>query len=354
MTSPGEIRSLVNRASEANLSLLFVQAYARAEALYRSDLVPRATELSGTRRDFDPFGMTLSLAHQKGLKVHAWVNLFYAWSHAPFPYSSRHHTNWHPDWFIGDRNGRSLLAYSVPQLESAGLEGYFLSPANPEVRVWLRGICAEICRKYPVDGIHLDYTRYPQGDYGYDAASRVQFMRKHYVDPLDLVQNRRLIVGSFGEAGHTDLQRRWSEFRRETVTSLVKEIAADVRAIRPGVLVSAAVSANPQHARVDLYQDWLNWFGDLDFVVPMCYSKSTEFVVGTYSKLLPWVRQGKVLAGLGVYNQPYHSCAEKIERLRAMGARGFVLFSYDGMKDDPEYFRQLGRGVFGKGRLLIR
>ncbi len=354
ITSPGEIRRVVEQAQEANLDFLLVQAYARGEALYRSELVPRATELAGTPPSFDPFGTILDLAHRRGLRVHAWVNIFYAWSHAPFPGSPRHHTSWHRDWFIADRDGRSLLTYSVPQLKSVGLEGYFLSPANPKVRVWLRGICAEICRKYPVDGVHLDYVRYPQGDYGYDPPSRAQFMRRYYVDPLDLVQNRRSIRSTFGENGYTDLRRRWNMFRADAVSSLVKEIAFDMKRIRPGISVSAAVSANPEHARGDLHQDWLNWFGDLDFVVPMCYSKSTGFVVKTYSKLLPWVREGKVLVGLGVYNQPYYSCEEKIEKLRDMGARGFVLFSYDGIKDDPEYFRKLGRGVFRRGKLFIR
>ena len=348
MTSREEIDRLVQLAREANLNTLFVQAYARGEALYRSDLVPRATELSGTSPDFDPFGLTLTVAHKTGLKVHAWVNLFYAWSQAPFPRSPRHHANWHPEWFLADRRGIPLISYSVPELKSAGLEGYFLSPANQQVRVWLRAICAEICRKYPVDGIHLDYTRYPEGDYGYDRASRTAFMRKYYVDPLDLTQNDCLLRTALGESGYADLQRRWGEFRAEMVTSLVKEIATDLRTIRPGIQVSAAVRADPEHARAYLHQDWLNWLGDLDFVVPMCYSTKTGFVVNTFSRLLPWVRRGQVLAGLGVYNQPYGGCEEKIERLRAIGVRGFVLFSYDAIKDDPEYFRQLGRGAFRK------
>ena len=348
ITSPGEVRRLIQRAEEANLNHLFVQAYARGESMYRSDLVPRATELIGTPLGFDPFGLALDLAHQEGLKVHAWVNLFYAWSHAVFPSSRRHHINWHPSWFVADQNGRSLLTYSVPQLKKVGLEGYFLSPVNPEVRVWLRAICAEIVRKYPVDGIHLDYVRYPEGDHGYDTSTRVQFMRRYCIDPLDLVQGTASIRRSLGERGYSDLRRRWDLFRTEAVSSLVKEIAADLRRIRPDILVSAAVSSHLEHARNVIHQDWLSWLEDLDFVVPMCYSESTPFVMKAFSNLLSEARRDKVYAGLGVYNQPCSSCGEKIEKLRAMGINGFVLFSYHGIEDDPEYFRKLGRQVFGE------
>ncbi|MCK7484412.1 MAG: family 10 glycosylhydrolase [Bacillus subtilis] len=39
--------------------------------------------------------------------------------------------------------------------------GYFLDPANPQVQQYLLNILAEIANNYEVDGINIDYIRYP-------------------------------------------------------------------------------------------------------------------------------------------------------------------------------------------------
>ena len=43
--------------------------------------------------------------------------------------------------------------------QSAG--EWFLDPGNPEVRSYLTDLVSEVVSKYDVDGIHLDYVRYP-------------------------------------------------------------------------------------------------------------------------------------------------------------------------------------------------
>lgn len=38
---------------------------------------------------------------------------------------------------------------------------WFLDPGNPAVKDYLRALVGEVVSKYDVDGIHLDYVRYP-------------------------------------------------------------------------------------------------------------------------------------------------------------------------------------------------
>ena len=51
----------------------------------------------------------------------------------------------------------------------------FLSAAQPEVRTWIARVAAEIGRRYPVDGIHLDYIRQPALSLASDPMTRAGF-----------------------------------------------------------------------------------------------------------------------------------------------------------------------------------
>ena len=40
---------------------------------------------------------------------------------------------------------------------------YHLDPGRPEVRSYIAHLTADLVRRYPVDGVHFDYFRYPEG-----------------------------------------------------------------------------------------------------------------------------------------------------------------------------------------------
>ena len=67
--------------------------------------------------------------------------------------------------------------------------------------VYFLGVVRDILTRYPVDGIHLDYVRYPSSAVGYDWASRSEFMRRTGVDPA---------------GNHLSEQMPWRQFARGT------------------------------------------------------------------------------------------------------------------------------------------
>src|SRR5829696_10317007 len=74
LTSPEKIRQLVDSAADNGFNTLIVQIRGRGDAYYKSKVEPRAIELKDQPPTFDPLAQTLSVAHQRGLKVHGWLN----------------------------------------------------------------------------------------------------------------------------------------------------------------------------------------------------------------------------------------------------------------------------------------
>ena len=325
--------------NDYHINTLFVQIYARGEAMYNSSFVPRATELFGTPMNYDPLKLILETAHNRGYKVHAWLNLFYVWSQAPFPDSKDHISYKHPDWFIGDYSGNSMKFFSIDKIKALNLEGYFLEPGNVKVRKYLKEVVTEIVKNYNIDGIHMDYCRFPGRDYGYDTPARVTFMRENYVDPLEL-QNESALKSEYGKYASSDLECRWDDWRREQVTLTVKTLAQAAKALKPNIQVSAAVIGDYKYASGDLFQDWKLWAdsGYVDFVVPMLYSSSIGWVEKKSKRIAELVGNNKVAIGLGAYLMDYTNLLQEIIKIDGIRTRGYLLFSYGGMVEKG-YFK---------------
>jgi uncharacterized lipoprotein YddW (UPF0748 family) len=331
---PMKVFTMMTDLKKYDINTLFVQVYARCEAMYQSQLVPRSTELLNAPFNYDPLDLIVRIGHKEGYQVHAWINLYYAWSHAPFPQTANHIVNKHPEWFLADEQGINLKNYSVDEIKAMGLEGYFLEPGNEAVREHLKGIVKEIIEQYDVDGIHMDYVRYPGRDYGYDVGARVGFMREYYVDPWN-VKNRISTNDTFSGDAFLDLERKWEQWKREQVSLTVREIFEVVKLKNPALQLSVAVIGDHNHACQDLHQDWVSWAtsGYVDFVVPMLYSSSVDWIDRKTKGTIELVGREKLVVGLGAYLQEHENLNKEIARVQSVGTRGYLLFSYGGMKE---------------------
>ncbi len=288
--------------------------------------------------DFDPLAALIELAHGSGLEVHAWVNMYFTWSEdEPHP-SPMHVINKHPEWITADRSGKRLDELSRQELKARWIEGLYLSPAIPEVRAYLADVVTEIAENYDVDGVHLDYVRYP-GEYdGADEYSRQEFAGLYMLDPLDFLPEEDGTPAGIDRELAAELGDLWREWRTEQVTALVSEISRKVRAVRPDIVVSAAVRPDPDRASRVYAQDWVRWLknGYLDVAAPMIYTESTSKFFQAIARLreaLPDTLESRVLAGISLYNQGPRHAGEKIGVARAAALGGFVLFSYNSAID---------------------
>ncbi|HEY7729127.1 MAG TPA: family 10 glycosylhydrolase [Candidatus Eisenbacteria bacterium] len=348
ITTPGRVDRVVDLSTQMNVNTLLVQVRGRGDAYYQSDLAPRAEELEAAGPDFDPLERIVRRGHAAGLEVHAWLNAYLVWSRGEPPQSALHVVNVHPDWISVRSNGQRLVEMVPQEFEAERMEGMYLAPGNPEVRRHLRDIVREIVDRYAVDGIHLDYIRYPEPGVGYDAATRTGFMREFGIDPAQFEQPDSALIDLVAPEGIQDLRGKWEEWKRAQITALVRDIRNDLDLIRPGIKLTAAVIADQAAALGRYGQDWPSWLreGILDAVIAMAYSPSTPIVVRQLEAARAIPTDRHVYAGIAIYNEGARDAAEKIRRARALGVDGIALFSYDRLQESTSYARSIRSWAF--------
>lgn len=343
LTSPESVRNVVLTAAKYHFNTLFVQVRGRGDAWYNSPYEPKADQLSRQAPDFDPLLLLIGLARAQGLQVHAWLNTYLAWSGARSPSSPRHVWNAHRDWFSCDRNGKcSAIATNA-------CEGAFLQPSNPAVQQHLFNVFTDVAKRYDLDGIHFDYCRYAGHEFDFSASTLARFRtyigEQKSADVVEavnpkLAKDRLAFVHAFGA--------EWAEWRRAQITTLVARISTAVKEVKPWMQISAAVFPDADEAFAERGQDWRGWLkaGYLDAVALMAYNKSTERILEQTRKAVEAAGDKQVYTGIGAWRLSAHDVAEKIAKVRATGAAGVNLFSYDGIHTRPEYLDTLVRGVF--------
>jgi uncharacterized lipoprotein YddW (UPF0748 family) len=333
LTSPAMIHHVVMMAKTHGFNALFVQIRGRGDAYYNSSLEPRAEALAGQPKSFDPLALIIQEGHANGLQIHAWMNALLVWSKKQKPQSPEQVVNAHPSWLMRDAQGRYQLG------PSGQCEGAYLSPANLAARQHIHDVFLDVARRYDVDGIHFDYIRYPDSDYDYSDAALTRFEAE--MQPKTTAAQRQELTARqlHDRIVWTQMfPAQWQAFRCRQVTDLVGWISHDIKAIKPEVVVSAAVFADSQDAISARGQDWKTWLrrGYLDAVVPEAYGSDTRTVAAQIADAVACAHAAgrDVYAGLGSWHISAASTAAKIDVARKLGSQGEVLFSYGGITHD--------------------
>lgn len=82
----------------------------------------------------------------------------------------------------------------------------------------------------------------------------------------------------------------WLDWRRRQITTVVRALAEQARALKPGLRISAAVFRNWPVDRDGVVQDWKLWCdrGWLDFAGPMDYTASHRQVENLVARQVEW------------------------------------------------------------------
>lgn len=298
--TPEQVDRLVATAREGGITALLVQVHKRADAYYQSDLVPRATDIA---EGFDPLADILEKAHAAGIEVHAWVVALLAHSAVPgMKPAPNALVTLHPDWITFSSAGR--------RMGNGQAEGLYLDPGLPEVQDHVVAVAREIVERYPVDGINLDYIRYPGVRFGYHPKAVWRFKR---------------------ETGKSILRHReaWAQWRRDQVSRLVSRIREAVKSVRPEVQVSADVWADIAQARNNRLQDWERWLraGWVDFVAPMNYTQSRTLFASRSARIFK--RNGSRRVYMGIIEGTY--TLDMADQVAQLGGEGLVFYHYGGL-----------------------
>ncbi len=365
LDSAESIGRMVAMASTHGFNTLFVQVRGRGDAFFNGGVELRAAALAAQADTFDPLAETLARAKAAGLRVHAWVNVNLVSSAAELPASREHVIYEHPDWLMVPRELAPELLGTDPRspeylgrlarwtrANAAAVEGLYVSPVHPDAAAHVASVIGDLATRYAVDGVHLDYVRYPGADFDYSRAAIAAFeaeMRTR-VNPAERDRVDALqAIDPF--AWPWEFADEWRLFRQSRLTALVTRLRSAVVKARPSAIVSAAVVPDPREALRDKLQDWRTWLdnGFVDALCPMAYTQEPGVFAEQIAEVRALAAGRPVWAGIGAYRLSPRETIDNIATARRLGADGIILFSYDSLISPPngtEYLAAVGRAAF--------
>ena len=334
IATPDEVRQMVADAQAVGANALVVQVARWYDCFCDDSSLPRTD--ADLDPGYDPLEEVVAQAHAAGIEVHAWVNATTMWSRSTPPAAPDHVYNTHAFSATGSDRWLNKRNDGVERLGTMS----YVDPANPAAVDYLVDGVVSIAQNYDIDGVNLDYIRYPDdsansnaNDWGYSETSLARFA---------------------AETGRTDVPApsdpQFSDWRRQQVTNVVRKVYVglyqndptdrlSVNAVTYGdgpITVGAFESTQPY---LGVLQNWKGWLQDgiVDTVMTMNYkSHSSATSLRRFDEwnaaLLEYAAGRHVVAGPGLYLNDIGESVAQTQRIADLGL-GWNGYSYANVSD---------------------
>lgn len=263
-----ELCRILDNYHRANINTVILQTRVRGSVIYPSKIEPWDDCLTGHANKnpgYDPLAFCIDECHKRGMELHAWI--------VSIPLGKK-------------QASHGALSITKKRRELCKVAGgeYFMIPGKPATADYIAALCKEIVENYDVDGVSLDYIRYPESVYRFsddDCYPKKSSMSK-------------------------------AEWRRENITRIVRRVHDEVKAIKPWVKLSSSpigkyrdlsrYSSKGWNCYDAVYQDPQMWLREnlQDMLFPMMYFQGDHF----YPFVFNWRECSyghPVVPGLGIY-----------------------------------------------------
>jgi uncharacterized lipoprotein YddW (UPF0748 family) len=242
-----ELRTMLDTLQAIGINTVLLQTRIRGDVIYPSLYEPFTsvfTGRAGIRPSYDPLRFAIDECHRRGMQCHAW-----------------------------------MVALQVK-------DNRYVDPSSARVVNHLCTMVREVVRGYDIDGIHLDYIRYPEKTKGND------------------------------------------QWRRDNVTRCMEAVYRTVKAEKPWVCVSAATlgkyrdtrraSSSDWNAYHTVFQEAQEWTrrGIVDALFPMLYYRDKHY----FPFVTDWAENAHgrhFVAGLGIYQLDRRQQNWELEAVRS-------------------------------------
>lgn len=340
-TDENEIQKSVKRIKAAGIDNIFIETYYHGRTIFPSETMAKYGFVKQNEKfeGFDPLKVWVKYAHRYDIKVHVWFETFYVGIQRPETNPGNILAT-KPEWANKTKKNYKL---TVPTPSASEHNGFFIDPANPEVQAFLLELLTEIISNYKVDGINLDYIRYPQSvavsdmnSWGYTEFARNEFKAIYGKDPALITMADPLWI-------------KWCEYRREKVTNFVAKVGALSR--EKHTYLTAVIFPDRLSALTTKQQDWKTWStrGYVNGFTPLfltCNAKTLNVLV---TNVIKAIAPGTDLyAGLFVtfMGGSEEDLIREIHETRKMNVNGVILFDFAHL--DNKYVNALATRVFNE------
>ncbi len=321
-----EVRRTLDSMKSIGINTVFLETYFHGYTIFPSKTMRsyNFTEQNPIFAGFDPLRAYVTEAHARNMKVHVWFESFYVGNKYPAndPNSI---LAIKPEWGNKNKANADKDGYISHPVEH---NGYFLDPANPEIHNFLVLIVKEIISNYGVDGVNLDYIRYPSSqkttsagyevsNWGYTPYARNEFKKLYNVDPVDIKYK-------------DELWYKWNEYRQNKITVYLAKM---YKAARGKVILSAVVFPDYKTAIETKQQNWVKWTNGnyLDAITPLILTSDDELFEIMFKEIKAKMSSDTtVYPGLfvGFMEGEAEDLLKQINVSRSLKSNGVILFDW--------------------------
>ena len=306
---------VIDNCLDYKINTIYLHASAFTDAYYESEFYPTQYIGSsiGDELEYDPLEIFIEKAHEKNIRVEAWIN--------PFRSFDKEKMESVPDSYLVKKwvneGSRNVVYYK---------DRYYLNPAYQEVHDLILNVVSEIAENYDIDGLHMDDYFYPD----------------HVEDSFDLKDYQK-----------TDQSLSIEDWRRRNVNELVRAIDKQLDHIDRDLWFGISPAGNLEYSRDSIFGDVETWVEEewVDYIAPQIYFGYTNQSRPFSATLSQWsdVVKGTdvdLIVGLAAYkiNQKngnsddeewisdHDILIKQIEEAKdKQNYRGYALYSYHSM-----------------------
>ena len=293
-----ELVDILNRLQRVHINTVILQTRVRGTVIYPSQYEPWDECLTGhpgRNPGYDPLQFCLDECHRRGMELHAWLVCI------PLGKAAKQ-----------KQYGQESILRRQPTLCKTAGQEVFMVPGQTGTADYIAAMCREITEKYDIDGISLDYIRYPESVYKF--SDDALYKNDTGSNPATDTGKRTSASRKRGRrtAAPKATAAELANWRRENITRIVRRIHDTVKPLKPWVKLSSSpigkygnlsrYSSGGWNCYNAVYQDPQLWLREniQDMLFPMMYFQGNHF----YPFLFDWLEHSyghPVAPGLGIY-----------------------------------------------------
>lgn len=332
--SDDEVRAVVEKMKLLNINTIYLETWYNGSfvGFSENDLIKHCT-YNGS---YDAMEGFVRICHENGIEVHAWVQNFFIGTVEAQEQANMALAEYFPDW-LKDATGKNTFFYSA-----SNTNFIFLNPYDKNVRTFLIDFYKEMLTNYDIDGIHLDYIRFPELNYG-----KTDFGYNENIVSAWQIENNTTVNPATLKSGKQ--YESWVKFRQDIINSFVKEVYEMVKEIDPDTWLSAAVYPGIPSIKNDIFQDCENWVknGYMDELFSMSYGADNAYVSDNASKFVTLSGDKCFYStGISAFGETVPmNFALQMTQVRQAGSDGVAIFSLANI-DVSNYLYPVTEGAF--------
>ncbi len=225
------IDEMINNVATSNFNTIILQVRPFADAIYNSKYFPPSKVIMDSALPFDILKYFIEKTHKKNIKIYAWLNPYRISLDKEFKIDEK---TYYYKWL----NTNKI---------SISDDGIYFNPASDEVSKLILDGVEELTYNYDIDGIIYDDYFYP---------------------------NKEIDLTSFKEYQKSGGTSSIEDYRKNIITTLIKDTYNKIKSIKEYVLFGISPSGNIENNLNEEYLDiekLLSKEDTMDFIMPQLY-----------------------------------------------------------------------------------